>query len=97
MGKSEKLITNLFQMTCEATPSIIFMDEIGSLCNTYGKGNEKEVYYCIKSCWCKCKSFTPVFFILTVKYVIFDCENLDIGVATLLWPNVGVKPNTWKK
>jgi hypothetical protein len=24
-------------------------------------------------------------------------KNLVIFVATLLWPSVGVKPNTWKK
>jgi ATP-dependent 26S proteasome regulatory subunit len=48
MGKSEKLVANLFQMTCEVAPSIIFMDEIDSLCDTYGKGNECEAYSCIK-------------------------------------------------
>jgi hypothetical protein len=24
-------------------------------------------------------------------------DNWSINVATLLWPSVGVKPNTWKK
>jgi len=28
----------------------------------------------------------------------FDClPTMGIFVATLLWPSVGVKPNTWKK
>jgi hypothetical protein len=30
----------------------------------------------------------------TIYIIIFSCMNY---VATLLWPSVGVKPNTWKK
>jgi vacuolar protein-sorting-associated protein 4 len=49
MGVNEKLMANLFQMACEVAPSIIFIDEIDSLCGTHGEGNENETYCCIKT------------------------------------------------
>ncbi|KAK2152526.1 hypothetical protein LSH36_326g04088 [Paralvinella palmiformis] len=41
LGESEKLVRNLFELACEKRPSIIFIDEVDSLCSSRSE-NESE-------------------------------------------------------
>ena len=48
MGEGEKQVSNLFQSARDEAPSIIFIDEIDSLCGPQGNDNENEASRRIK-------------------------------------------------
>lgn len=41
-GESERLVKQMFEMAREATPSIIFIDEIDSLCTARSEGESES-------------------------------------------------------
>mmetsp|Transcript_20658 Transcript_20658/g.43986 ORF Transcript_20658/g.43986 Transcript_20658/m.43986 type:complete len:462 (+) Transcript_20658:109-1494(+) len=49
MGESEKLVRNLFEMARESRPSIIFIDEVDSLCGARGESGESDAARRIKT------------------------------------------------
>jgi len=49
MGESEKLVRNLFEMAREQKPSIIFIDEVDSLCGARGESSESDAGRRIKT------------------------------------------------
>nr|POE99054.1 protein suppressor of k(+) transport growth defect 1 [Quercus suber] len=49
MGESERHVKDLFKEACKKVPSIIFIDEIDSLCGPRGENNEHEAARRIKS------------------------------------------------
>jgi len=49
MGESEKLVRSLFEMAREQRPSIIFIDEVDSLCGARGESGESDAARRIKT------------------------------------------------
>jgi len=49
MGESERLVRNLFEMARENKPSIVFIDEVDSLCGARGESGESDAARRIKT------------------------------------------------
>lgn len=49
MGESERLVRNLFELARENKPSIIFIDEVDSLCGSRGESGESDAARRIKT------------------------------------------------
>mmetsp|Transcript_7334 Transcript_7334/g.20326 ORF Transcript_7334/g.20326 Transcript_7334/m.20326 type:complete len:448 (-) Transcript_7334:143-1486(-) len=49
MGESERLVRSLFEMARESKPSIIFIDEVDSLCGSRGESGESDAGRRIKT------------------------------------------------
>lgn len=49
MGESEQLVKNLFELAHEHKPSIVFIDEVDSLCGARGEGGESDAARRIKT------------------------------------------------
>jgi hypothetical protein len=74
-GESERLVKQMFEMAREAKPSIVFIDEIDSLCTARSEG-ESESSRRIK---------TEFLVQVLLCYLIFFELNLYIYFATLRW------------
>merc|ERR1712107_88885 len=55
LGESEKLVKNLFEMAREHKPSIIFIDEVDSLCGSRSDNESESARRIIPSSWCRCR------------------------------------------
>ncbi|XP_030964763.1 protein SUPPRESSOR OF K(+) TRANSPORT GROWTH DEFECT 1-like, partial [Quercus lobata] len=71
MGEGEKQVSNLFQSARDEAPSIIFIDEIDSLCGPRGKDNENEASRRIKT-----------EFLVQMQAVSNDARNVLVLAAT---------------
>uniref|UniRef100_A0A7N2KP16 Uncharacterized protein n=1 Tax=Quercus lobata TaxID=97700 RepID=A0A7N2KP16_QUELO len=71
MGEGEKQVSNLFQSARDEAPSIIFIDEIDSLCGPRGKDNENEASRRIKT-----------EFLVQMQAVSNDAKNVLVLAAT---------------
>merc|ERR1712187_1043675 len=49
MGESEKLVKTLFELARKSRPSIIFIDEVDSLCGARGESSESDAARRIKT------------------------------------------------
>lgn len=49
LGESERLVRQLFDLAAENAPSVIFIDEVDSLCGARGEGGENEATKRIKT------------------------------------------------
>ena len=49
LGESERLVRQLFDLATENAPSVIFIDEVDSLCGARGEGGENEATKRIKT------------------------------------------------
>lgn len=74
LGESERLVKNLFKMAREAKPSIIFIDEVDSLCGSRSEG-ENETSRRIKT-----------EFLVQMNGVGTDCDGvLVLGATNVPW------------
>ncbi|XP_050278985.1 protein SUPPRESSOR OF K(+) TRANSPORT GROWTH DEFECT 1-like [Quercus robur] len=71
MGEGEKQVSNIFQSARYEAPSIIFIDEIDSLCGPRGKDNENEASRRIKT-----------EFLVQMQAVSNDAKNVLVLAAT---------------
>ncbi|XP_050280324.1 protein SUPPRESSOR OF K(+) TRANSPORT GROWTH DEFECT 1-like [Quercus robur] len=71
MRESEKQVSNLFQSARDEAPSIIFIDEIDSICGSRGNDNENEATRRIKT-----------EFLVQMQAVSNDAKNVLVLAAT---------------
>lgn len=79
LGESERLVRQLFDLAAENAPSVIFIDEVDSLCGARGEGGENEATKRIKT-----------EFLIRMGGMVGACASRSMGVFSQLPDTQGI-------